>query len=202
MAEALETSSFDDALAALNVGRPIIFPTDTVYGIGLAVGLAQTPQAIYDIKERDAGKAIPWLVGQHSSLLLYGQDVPEFAQTMARVFWPGPLTLIVRAASTVPKAFCGPDGTIALRMPDDDTALELIRRCGFPLATSSANLQGHKPPRRFSEIDPAVLSRVSAALGDNVPRSGVSSTVADCTGDHPEIIRVGAITAADFAALL
>ena len=190
------------ATAALAAGQAVVFPTDTVYGIGVAVGLSLSPQAIFQAKRRDADKAIPWLVGNKGALSLYGRDVSQLAIDMAGQFWPGPLTLIVKAADNVPAAFRAQDGTIALRMPNDPVALALIERVGFPLATSSANFQGAKPPKTQRDIDPDFAAQVSVVLGDDVPRSGVSSTIVDCTQEHPQILRAGDITAADFKALL
>lgn len=200
MVEGVE--GLDKAVAALTAGRPVVFPTDTVYGIGVAVGLASTPRALYEAKRRDEGKAIPWLVGNVGALTFYGCDVPAWAQAAAEKFWPGPLTIIVKAASNVPAAFRAEDGTIALRMPDNEVALSLIKRVGFPLATSSANLQGEPPAQAFSELNPELLALVAAALRDDAPHSGVSSTVLDCTQGEPRILREGAVTAADIEALV
>ena len=198
----VSSKDFDKAIVSLNMGKPIILPTDTVYGIGVAVGLASTPQEIYDLKHRDADKPIPWLVGRPTALKLYGKDVPRYARLCAREFWPGPLTLIVKAADNVPEAFRAANGTIALRMPDAELTLRLIKTVGFPLAMSSANKQGEPAPRLFSNIDPELLDNVAFAISDDSPKSGVSSTILDCTGPEPVMVREGAITMADIAAIL
>lgn len=197
-----QTDSIEKTAAALAAGKPVVFPTDTVYGIGVAVGLAKTPQILFDIKRRDPEKAIPWLVGQKSALSLYGRDVPAYALAAAEKFWPGPLTLIVKAAGNVPEAFRAENGTIALRMPNDPVALALIERVGFPLATSSANFQGEPPAHTFDEMDRELLGLVAAALGDGGERSGVSSTVVDCTGDRPIMLRRGSVTEKQLLELL
>lgn len=189
--------AFRAVAASLSAGRAVVFPTDTVYGIGVAVGLAPSPAEIYAVKRRDPEKAIPWLVGRPAAISFYGSDVPDYAKRLAEEFWPGPLTLIVKAAANVPAAFAAENGTLALRMPDDETALSLMERVGFPLATSSANLQGHTPPRKFSEVDPAVLSAVGASMGDDELRSGISSTIVDCTGESPVLVREGTVSRAD-----
>jgi L-threonylcarbamoyladenylate synthase len=194
MAHDVHIEGFSRAVAVLSAGRAAVFPTDTVYGIGVAVGLASSPHEIYEVKHRDPDKAIPWLVGNRGALKLYGDHVSPYAVALAERFWPGPLTLIVPAADNVPAAFAGPDRTIAIRMPDDAVALALIDAVGFPLATSSANLQGEKPPRSFADVNPQVAQAVAVAIGDDAPRSGISSTIVDCTGDAPRITRLGAIT--------
>ena len=181
------------AVEALKAGKPVIFPTDTVYGVGVSVLHAESPHAIYDVKRRQAGKPVAWLVADASALELYGQDVPAYALELAERHWPGALTIIVKASSKVPMAFRSQEGTIGLRMPASDTALSLIRAVGCPVATSSANTSGQPAPRLASEISPEVLQRVSAVVKDDALRSGVASTVIDCSHGAIEVVRQGDI---------
>jgi len=181
------------AVEALLAGDPVIFPTDTVYGLGVAVGYAKTPEILYVLKERDHGKPVAWLVGSGEDLRTYGKDVPEYAFTLAETFWPGDLTLVVKAADSVPAAFRAPGDTIALRMPNNETALTLINQVKAPLATTSANISGQHPPETFTELDERLLAKVPVALADETQKSGTASTVVDCTGSHPIIIREGNI---------
>ncbi|MCL1799571.1 MAG: L-threonylcarbamoyladenylate synthase [Eggerthellaceae bacterium] len=185
------------ALAALLAGEPVIFPTDTVYGIGVAVGKAPTPEVLCDLKGRDHGKPIAWLVGCPDDLARYAKRVPPFAPALAQAFWPGPVTLVVEAAPSVPVAYRAPDRSIALRMPDNETARGLIRQLGAPIAATSANSAGQAPPRAFDEIDEALLGKVPVALRDDAEKSGVASTVVDCRGEAPVVLREGGVSAAD-----
>ncbi len=198
-----QTNTLAETAQALKQGKPAIFPTDTVYGLGVAVSAAQSPEILYDLKRREARKPIAWLVGSSQDLTRFGKHVPEFAQVLARTFWPGSLTLIVNASEVVPQAFRSQEGTIGLRMPASDTVLELIAQVGCPLATTSANLSGATAPRALAEIDAELAKNVAAVLADadDSTKSGVASTVIDCTGDHPHIVREGAITLADIRAL-
>ena len=199
----MQTSTIDQAANALKRGRAVIFPTDTVYGLGVAVGAAGDPQVLYDLKERDAGKPIAWLVGGLDDLDRYGRVVPDLARTLARTFWPGPLTLVVKASDEVPQAFRSAEGTIGLRMPDNATALALVRVAGCPLATTSANVSGSRAPRSLDAVDPAFAERVGVVVADEADgdKSGTASTVLDCTQDHPVVVREGAVTIADIRAL-
>lgn len=193
-----------DAVRALKRGEAVVFPTDTVYGLGVSVEAAAGPDVLYDLKERDRGKPIAWLVGASADLDRYGENVPDLARTLAAHYWPGPLTLIVQASGAVPEAFRSQAGTIGLRMPDNATALALIRDVGCPLATTSANLSGHPSPCSFAAVDPVLAARVGVVLPDAAgddDKSGVASTVLDCTVGRPRIVREGAVTADDIAAL-
>ena len=181
------------AVEALQQGKAVVFPTDTVYGLGVSVKHAASPQAIYDIKHRDAGKPIAWLVGGPEALDVYGNSVPEQVRELARKHWPGALTIIVRASSEVPVAYASAEGTIGLRMPASPVALALIERLGSPLATSSANLSGGPDPRLASELDESLRQAVGAIVEDDVLESGVPSTVIDCSQGTISVIRQGGI---------
>ncbi|MDD5806917.1 MAG: L-threonylcarbamoyladenylate synthase [Eggerthellales bacterium] len=186
-------SSLRQVIETLLAGKPALFPTDTVYGLGVAVFAAKTPQALYAIKHRDLEKAIPLLVSSPQDLDTYGTHIPEYAYDLAQQYWPGALTLIVPASAALPEAYCGPEHTVALRMPGDPVALEILRGVGGPVATSSANLQGMQPPQAFDQVDPEVIAAVSAYCYDEAPRSGVSSTIVDCTGGAPRVLRQGSV---------
>ncbi|WP_172136354.1 L-threonylcarbamoyladenylate synthase [Adlercreutzia sp. ZJ473] len=190
-----------EAVAALERGEAVIFPTDTVYGVGVSVRHAESPEKLYQLKQRDARKPVAWLVGSAGDLARFGEDVPALASALARAFWPGPLTLIVRASESVPRAFCSAAGTVGLRMPDSATALGLLRLVGAPLATTSANPSGAPAPRCFADVDAAFAAQVGCVVVDDAPRSGVASTILDCTGDHPLLVREGGITVADMRAV-
>lgn len=227
-------AALDEAARSLAQGEAAIFPTDTVYGIGVSVAAAQSPLLLHELKGRDEGKPIAWLVGSADALTEYGEDVPEYAHALARAHWPGALTLVVRASAKVPRAFRSASGTIGLRMPASPVALELIRMTGVPLATTSANRAGEPAPRTLGEIDGAFAARVACVLAEDAegegaaeeydaatlaettrrdqaaspvapappvppapstpPASGVASTVVDCTGPSPRVLRQGAIT--------
>lgn len=244
MALRAQEDGMEEAVCALREGRPVAFPTDTVYGVGVAVEYAAGPQELFCLKRRDEGKPVAWLVGSPDDLLTYGEDVSAYAIRAARAFWPGALTLIVRAGECVPAAFRSSEGTIGLRMPAGAAALELIRKVGCPLATTSANFSGEPATGVFDELDPAfaqavgVVVRESAASeggecgegepaphreGESAPAaaernmrcegndavsamrrggSGMASTVLDCTGPEPVMLREGDVTLADILQLL
>lgn len=197
------SSTKHEAIAALRRGEAVIFPTETVYGLGVSVEAAASPDVLYDLKERDRGKPISWLVGGVDDLDRYGAHVPDLARRLARAYWPGPLTLVVEAGGAVPAAFRSAAGSIGLRMPDNEAALELIEAVGCPLATTSANISGLQAPGAFDALDPDLAARVSVVVPDDGDddKSGVASTVLDCTVDPPRLLREGAVSEADIQAL-
>ncbi|WP_416258750.1 FAD-dependent protein [Adlercreutzia equolifaciens] len=224
--------ALEEATRALAVGNAVIFPTDTVFGLGVSVSAAPGPQLLYDLKRRDAGKPVAWLVEGPEALDVYGRDVPAYARRLAETFWPGGLTLVVRASDAVPAAFQSPAGTIGLRMPASEAALGLIRAAGCPLAVTSANLSGAADTARAEDLDRALVARTAGlylpggvaaagiasgcaeatpsasarfAAGDRLvppPASGTASTVLDCTGEAPRVLRAGALTLDDLKGCL
>lgn len=196
-----DASVINQAAAALARGEAVVFPTDTVFGLAVSPQAVGAPHILYDIKGRDEGKPIAWLVGGAEDLETYGRNVPSAAISAARAFWPGALTLIVNASDRVPQAFQSAAGTIGLRMPNSETALSLLHRVGCPLATTSANISGEPAPRTQGEISPQLLARVGA-LVPGAAISGVASTIVDCTGQIPVILREGEISSADLEGLL
>nr|WP_251197803.1 L-threonylcarbamoyladenylate synthase [Anaerotardibacter muris] len=185
-----DARSFESVVDALRRGEPALFPTDTVYGLGVAVEAAESPVELYNLKQRSDGKPIAWLVGSPQDLELYGKNIPAWAKDLAVHHWPGALTLIVEASDEVPAAYRASNGTIALRMPDHDQTLQLIKAVG-PLAATSANLSGQPTPASLDEVPAALKSTLPAILGQT--RSGIASTVVDCTGPTPNVIRQGSI---------
>lgn len=204
--------SLDEAARALAAGKAVVFPTDTVFGLGISVGAAAGPRLLYDLKHRDAGKPVAWLVEGPEAMDVYGRDVPAYARRLAEAFWPGALTLVVRAACAVPAAFQSPAGAIGLRMAASEAALGLIRAVGCPLAVTSANLSGAADAARAEDLDGDLVARTAglylpegfATNGQpvSVPASGTASTVLDCTGDAPRVLRAGALTLDDMKGCL
>lgn len=193
---ALSTVSTAEAAAALRAGKPVIFPTDTVFGLGVAVNHAPSPEELYQLKQRSSDKPIAWLVGSIDDLARYGKNVSAEALELARAHWPGALTLIVEASDEVPPAYRSAAGTIALRVPNDPTARALIEQVG-PLATTSANISGEPAPTRTEELSPALTACVATVAGEAL--GGHASAVVDCTQTLARIVRQGAI-ALDLAA--
>lgn len=181
------------AANVLRDGGVVVFPTETVYGIGALADGCIGPQEIVDIKIRDRSKPLPWLVDTEDALDTYGIEVPEYAHRLAQSFWPGALSLVVKASSRIPAEFTDARGTIALRAPSHEVVKELIAAAGGPIMTTSANTSGKPAPAAFDEIEERIIAAADLTLDGGETHHGIASTVVDCTGDAPVILREGAI---------
>ena len=191
-------SVLDEAIATLAFGGVLVMPTDAVYGIGCAAlpGNA-APERIFEIQQRDRAQTLPWLVADASDLATYGADVPDYAVKLAVRYWPGALTLVVRASDAVPPEYRAADGTIALRCPDSNLVRMLARKVGAPLATTSANTHGEAAATSGSGVEPCIVELADLTLDAGPAPVGVASTIVGCTGETPVVFREGAITAQD-----
>lgn len=185
--------SLQAATDAVRDGRLIVLPTDTVYGIGADAFDPAAVQALLDAKGRGRSVPPPVLVGDSAVLLALADDVPDYAERLAEEFWPGALTLVLRAQPTLSWDLGETRGTVALRMPDDATALELLRRTG-PLAVSSANRHGKPAATTVLDAATQLGDSVEVYLDGGTARLGTSSTIIDTTVEPAEILREGAIT--------
>jgi release factor glutamine methyltransferase len=183
------------AATVLRDGGIVVFPTETVYGIGASAGSCFGPQEIIDIKARPKNKPLPWLVEDDKALEVYGIEVPEYAHFIAEKLWPGALTIVVKAADIVAPEFRDARGTVALRCPDHEVVMELIQASGGPIITTSANTAGLPPAGSFDELESRIIASADLTLDGGETKHGVASTVVDCTGPEPMVTREGAVTA-------
>lgn len=186
------------AAATLSFGGVVVMPTDSVYGIGCAA----TPnnpahQRIFQIKQRPAGQTLPWLVADFSDLERYATDLPASALKLVTRYWPGALTVVVRASEAVPGEYRGADGTIALRMPDSMLVRELARRVGCPLATTSANTHGEAAATSGASVEQAILEAADLTIDAGPAPIAIASTIVSLVGAEPRVLREGALPATE-----
>ncbi|MGH7763938.1 MAG: L-threonylcarbamoyladenylate synthase, partial [Candidatus Dormibacteraceae bacterium] len=162
-------------------GGVVAFPTDTVYGLGAAADDEVARQRVYHIKGRPIGLPLILMVAAESQLEGW-VHVDSRAEAMMRRWWPGPLTIVLHAIG---------GGTLGVRIPKHDVALDLLRSTG-PLMTTSANLHGDEPAMTAKEA--GALDGVMAVLDGGTAPGGIASTVLDLTGPEPHVLREGAIT--------
>ena len=180
------------AVTALQSGELVVLPTDTVYGIAADAFSPMAVNLLLAAKGRGRDLPVPVLVGSWRTLDGLVDELGPLARRMVEAFWPGPLTLVVRAAPSLAWDLGETRGTVAVRMPQQPVALDILTQTG-PLAVSSANRSGLPPAVEAGEAERQLGASVrvyldAGPLGDPVP-----STIVDLTGDHARVLRVGAL---------
>ena len=180
------------ALEILQSGGLVAFPTDTVYGVGALAFDQRAIESIYAAKDRPVEKAIPVLIGDKDDLAKVADDVPLVALRLIDRFWPGPLTLVLPKLPTLPEAVSATD-TVAVRVPDHEVARALLRAVG-PMAVTSANISGQLSPSTAEEVFAQLGGRIPLIIDGGRTPGGIPSTLVDCTGETPRILREGSVT--------
>nr|WP_324650044.1 L-threonylcarbamoyladenylate synthase [Georgenia sp. H159] len=189
------------AATALSRGSLVVLPTDTVYGLGAGAFDPEAVAALLAAKGRGRQHPPPVLVPSPATLAGLATEVPAAVHDLVAAFWPGPLTVICRAQPTLAWDLGETGGTVALRMPDDEVALALLTRTG-PLAVSSANRHGQPSATTVLEAATALGDRVEVYLDGGPSRGGVASTIIDATGPTLRIVRAGALSREELAAVV
>lgn len=185
------------AASVLREGGIVLLPTDTVYGLCsvLSDRVATGAQELFDIKKRDTGISIPVLVSKPTDLYVAGREIPDYAKKLAETFWPGPLTIVVKASDRVKPEFRKKeDDSIALRCADSELVHKLILAAGGALFATSANTHQMPAPARFEDVEQRIIDAADCVLDGGDTTQGVSSTIVVCTGDEPYITREGSVT--------
>ncbi|MGY1604645.1 L-threonylcarbamoyladenylate synthase [Geodermatophilus sp. SYSU D00815] len=185
-------AGLEAAAAAIADGKLVLLPTDTVYGVAADAFNPAAVTGLLAAKNRGRAMPVPVLIGDSSTLSGLVLRLPPLAHDLAAAFWPGGLTLVVEHAPSLAWDLGDAEGTVAVRLPDDDIARDLLRRTG-PLAVSSANRSG-RPAATTAQKALEQLGTHAAVVLDGGPRAGTAaSTIVDCTAPAPRVLRVGAI---------
>ena len=198
--------SLQHAVQVLRAGGLVAFPTETVYGLGADALNAEAVLKIFAAKGRPADHPLIVHLPDADHLPHWASRIPREAIALANAFWPGPLTLILPREASVPNAVTGGQNTIGVRVPNHPVALQLLRAFGSGVAAPSAN--------KFGRISPTLAQHVAEELGNNEPalqpyildggdcQIGIESTILDLSGSTPRILRPGAISAEQIAAVI
>lgn len=197
---AAQPDAIEQALRILRAGGLAAFPTDTVYGVGALAFDGPAVESIYAAKDRPVEKAIPILIADVDDLDKVAVEVPSMARILAACFWPGPLTLVVPKQPTLPEAVSAA-ATVAVRIPDHPVARALLKAAG-PMAVTSANLSGQPSPVDAEEVMRQLNGRIPLVLDGGLTPGGVPSTLVDCLGAEPIILREGPLTKEQILAAL
>ncbi|MEI6291124.1 MAG: L-threonylcarbamoyladenylate synthase [Chloroflexota bacterium] len=180
------------ALEIIRDGGLIAFPTDTVYGLGADAFNDLAVNTIYIAKGRSIEKAIPLLIGDLDQLSLVSRKVNFKSEKIASHFWPGPLTIIFPKQISIPISVT-PYETVGVRIPDLQCTKDILKFTG-PLAVTSANISGMSSPTNARDVFNQLNGRIPLILDGGPTPGGIPSTVVDCSGDEPIILREGPIS--------
>jgi L-threonylcarbamoyladenylate synthase len=194
-------TQIDDAALALQRGQLVAFPTETVYGLGADAANPTAVARIYEAKQRPTNHPLIIHVSSVDQMDYWAIDIPEYARLLAKVFWPGPMTLILQRSDAAKDFVTGGQPSVGLRVPNHPVALELLRKFeslgGKGIAAPSANLFGRVSPTTADAVSAELSSRLSdkdMVLEGGSSAVGIESTIIDCTKAAPSILRPGAIT--------
>ncbi len=185
------TEDLHQALQVLKDGGVIVYPTDTIWGIGCDATNPAAVASVYDIKQREDSKSMLVLVHSESMLSSYIDQVPEIAWELLDAA-ANPMTVIYPGAKNLAKNLVAGDGSMGIRVTGDDFCSELIRRFRKPIVSTSANLSGHPSPALFDEIDAEILEKADYVVKwrqDDLHRASPSSVIRLGTGGQIEILR-------------
>ncbi|MEW6354622.1 MAG: L-threonylcarbamoyladenylate synthase [Pseudomonadota bacterium] len=190
------STDIDAAVKILRDGGVVAFPTETVYGLGADALNAHAVARLFAIKGRPAQHPVIVHLPGVEHLPRWAREIPAAAYDLARRFWPGPLTIILKRAAGVPDAVTGGQDTVGVRVPGHPVALELLRRFDGGIAAPSANRFGHLSPTRAGHVHAELGDAVDLILEGGPSRVGLESTIISLAGERPAILRPGCISRA------
>jgi L-threonylcarbamoyladenylate synthase len=184
------------AAQLLRAGELVCYPTDTVYGIGAVATNDEAIRRLYAVKGRSPGKPLPLLVANSLEAMEIA-DIPPIANQLITRFWPGALTIVFNKLPTFHSAALAKQQTVALRVPDHDLVIDLIRAVRQPITGTSANRAGARAPVSAAEVGFGLGEMVALVIDGGRTPGGVESTVVDVSQGAPRIVRHGAVSRAD-----
>lgn len=189
--------NYDEIGAELKKGKLIIYPTDTVYGIGGIITNENTIKNIYKAKDRSFSSPLIALVSNTNKIeeiAFINEKNKEKIEKLIKKFWPGGLTIILESKNIVPPIMISNGKTVGVRMPNHETALKIIESAGGILPTTSANISGEATPRSYEELDNEFKKRVDIVIDGGKCPIGTASTIIDMSNENIKILREGAIS--------
>jgi len=186
-----------EAARIIMQGGIAVYPTETVYGIGVRFDDQQALQHLFEIKNRNQNKAVLLLLSRADDLARISSRIPPEARILTERFWPGPLTLVVPAAADLSDLITAGGQTVGCRVSSSTAAAHLMSACAVPITSTSANLSGGPNPTSISEISADVLERVDVVIDAGPSPGNIPSTVYDISQEPFQLLRAGVIPEAD-----
>jgi L-threonylcarbamoyladenylate synthase len=190
----IKSSVICQAAEVIQRGGVILYPTDTIYGLGCDALNVKAVKRIYKIKHRSENNPALVLVHNKKMLNELVDDITPLARGLMKMFWPGPLTIIFRASRHIHQSLISQDGKIGIRMPRNKFCLKLIAECEAPLLSTSANISGSKTITTVDTLKKVFTSKVDLFIDAGDLDSALPSTVVDVSGERLVVIREGAIS--------
>lgn len=175
-------------------GGIVIFPTETVYGIGTNGFNEESIRKIYELKKRDFSKPISLLVSNMEMVKMVAEDISDLEYFLMKRFFPGPFTIILKKKKDVPDILTANGDTVGVRMPSGEIAKKLIEYAGVPIATPSANISGKPSGTNINDIIKDFEGKVDYIIDNGESKLGVASTIVKVVNNIPHILREGSIT--------
>lgn len=190
------------AAEAIREGELVLMPTETVYGLACDATNPEAVQKVFAAKGRPSDNPLIVHAADFEGVWACVNEWSDEADVLARAYWPGPLTLVLPKAPSIPEAVTAGLATVAVRVPNHPVALSLIRESRRPIAAPSANRFMRLSPTRVEHVEPALAKHVSIALDGGASAVGIESTVIDLSVSPPTILRPGAVSRAMVTSLL
>ncbi len=180
-----------EARKVIKKGGIVSLPTETFYGLGADALNPEAIKKIYEVKKREGHRPIPLLVRDRGHLSSLVEEIPPRGEKLMDVFWPGPLTLVLKASALVPKMVVNPSGGVGLRVSSSPLVSSLFRELDVPLTATSANISGSPPLHNPQEIYSVFKGKVNLFLDAGPLKEDLPSTVLDLTGSEIRLLRKG-----------
>ena len=190
------------AAELIRLGGIVAFPTETVYGLGADVFDTEAVAKIFEAKQRPQDNPLIAHIGSLDQIDQLAESVPDFARVLIAEFFPGPLTLVLKKSVEVPSVATAGLDSIGVRMPRHELAREFLTACRTPIVAPSANLSGRPSPTTWEAVYEDLNGRIDCILQGDATEIGLESTVVDCTGDRPVVLRQGSVTLEDIRGIV
>lgn len=191
----ISKKQLETALALLRKGRLVALPTETVYGLAADASNEDAVAKIFHAKGRPSNHPVIVHIGSVNQLNEWATDIPDYAYKLAKAFWPGPMTLILKKQTQVLETITGGQDSVGIRIPSHPIMQKVLQHFHGGLAAPSANRFGHISPSLAKHVKESLGDKVDLIIDGGATSVGIESTIIDCTQDHPGILRPGMITA-------
>ncbi len=190
-------NTLKEAIRVLERGGIVAFPTETFYGLGAKFNIENALEKLYALKKRPEEKPMPLIIGDMGMLAAIAANVSDTASALMNKYWPGPLTLLLKAKKGLSKYLTAKRDKVAVRIPGKSIALHLVREAGFPITATSANISGMPPADDASAVLKYFGHKIDMIIDGGKTTGGQPSTIVNASGKSIKVLREGAVSSSD-----